>query len=77
MHANSRPGTRSQLETDVLDRLLTLAETAQHLRRHPKTVERWAREGKIPYYRIGGRVMFDRGDVLQWVAERRADHCHD
>ena len=57
--------------------LLTLAETAQLLRHHPKTVERWAREGRIPCYRIGVRVMFDRGDVLQWLAERRAGKCHD
>jgi len=62
---------------DPLSRLITLEVAADLLHHHRKTVERWAREGKIPCYRVGVRVMFDRGDVLQWLAERRADHCHD
>jgi excisionase family DNA binding protein len=62
---------------DLLNRLMTLEECAALLHHHRKTVERWARSGKIPHYRIGLRVMFDRGDVLQWLAERRADTCQD
>lgn len=53
--------------------LLTLKETAELLRHHPKTVERWAREGKIPSYRVGSRVLFQRSDVLQWLGERRTE----
>jgi len=53
--------------------LLTLKETAEFLRLHPKTVERWAREGKIPFYRVGSRVLFQRSDVLQWLGERRTE----
>ena len=53
--------------------LLTLKETGELLRHHPKTVERWAREGKIPFYRVGSRVLFQRSDVLQWLGERRTE----
>ncbi len=58
--------------------LLTLKETAELLRQHPKTIERWARAGRLPCYRVGGRVLFSRGDILQWLAERRAEpQCRD
>ena len=58
--------------------LLTCSEVASTLRMHPKTVERWARIGRLPCFRVGGRVLFSRGDILQWLAERRAGtQCHD
>ena len=64
--------------TDPLEPLLTVGETAGILRRHPKTIERWARAGRLPCYRVGGRVLFSRGDILQWLAERRAGaKCRD
>ena len=57
--------------------LLTLREAAAFLRHHAKTVERWAREGKIPHYRVGSRVLFRRSDVLQWLGERRTEQFRD
>ena len=58
--------------------LLTCSEVASTLRMHPKTVERWARIGRLPCFRVGGRVLFSRGDILQWLAERRAGtQCRD
>lgn len=58
---------------EIQPSLLTLKETAALLRHHPKTVERWARDGKIPFYRVGSRVLFQRSDVLQWLGERRTE----
>jgi excisionase family DNA binding protein len=26
---------------------------------NPETLRRWAREGRVPYYRVGRRVCFD------------------
>jgi excisionase family DNA binding protein len=63
---------------NLADDLLTIAEVARLLRHHPKTIERWARTGRLPCYRVGGRVLFSRGDILQWLAERRAGpQCRD
>jgi excisionase family DNA binding protein len=53
--------------------LLTVPEVAELLRLHAKTVGRWARSGRLPCYRVGGRVLFSRGDIATFLAERRAD----
>lgn len=52
--------------------LLTCSEVGAMLRLHPKTVERWAREGRLTCYRVGGRVLFDPGGVASWLQERRS-----
>lgn len=58
--------------------LLTCLEVAKMLHLNPKTVERLARLGRLPCYRVGRRVLFSRGDILQWLAERRTGaKCHD
>lgn len=33
-------------------------------------VEGWIREEKLPCVRDGGRLLFDRGQIVQWAAER-------
>lgn len=70
---------RSELDQEEHERafplapLLTATEVAELLRLHAKTVERWARRGRLPCYRIGGRVLFARGDIATFLAERRTD----
>jgi excisionase family DNA binding protein len=36
---------------------------------HHKTVERWAREGKLPCKRLGRRLRFDPSVIDRWVAQ--------
>lgn len=55
------------------DRLLTCSEVGSWLRLHPKTVKRWALAGRLPSFRVGGRVLFASGDIAHFLAERRAD----
>ena len=47
------------MATDVLndENLLTLAELAQRLSISPSTLQRWAREGRIPQKRLGFRTQ--------------------
>lgn len=47
--------------------LLTLAELATLMKRHPETLKTWCREGKIPHKRIVGRTMFDCQTVAAWL----------
>jgi len=52
---------------------LTPGEVARALHVSPKTVVRWANEGRIPYMvTLGGHRRFRRSDVEQVVA--RVEH---
>lgn len=47
------------------DRVLRAVEVAEIFRVNPKTVTRWAEQGKIPYFRtLGGHRRFYEADVL-------------
>lgn len=39
----------------------------------PKTFEEWRRSKRygIPYYKIGGKVYYDMGDLLAWLESRK------
>ena len=45
----------------------TKLETAKLLRRTPRTLEIWMRDGRIPFIKIGRTVLFERNAVLQAV----------
>jgi hypothetical protein len=47
------------------DRLLNKPELAARLRRSPRTVDLWMRQGKLPYLKIGKTVLFRWPDVLE------------
>ena len=51
---------------------LTTAETAAFLRVSPATlaVDRCRRRWRVPFIKIGGRVVYDRNAVLRWIADR-------
>jgi excisionase family DNA binding protein len=51
------------------DRLST-KEVAAMLRKHTKTIERWARDEGLPCKRHGRNLIFRRGDVLRWQAQQ-------
>lgn len=42
------------MEYDVQDKLLSTGEVAELFRVHPKTVGRWAEQGKLPHVRTPG-----------------------
>ena len=48
--------------------LLTAEEVADLLHVALATVRSWTSEGKIPFYRVGGRaVRYDRVEILDWL----------
>jgi len=59
-----------------LERLLTVRELAELLQLHAKTVERMARDGRLPSVRVTGRLRFKPSDIASWLAARRTA-CHD
>lgn len=49
---------------------LTLAQAAEHLAISPKTLERWARDGRIPSERTPeGSLVFRRDELLSRSAK--------
>lgn len=66
----------AKTQTGGLPALLTTRQVAESLQLNTKTVERMAREGRLPSLRISGRVRFLPCDIASWLAARRTA-CHD
>jgi excisionase family DNA binding protein len=47
--------------------MLTVDEVAAVLRIHPRSVQRWARDGQISSVRVGRSYRIPRADVLRWI----------
>jgi excisionase family DNA binding protein len=43
--------------------MLTVAEAARRSGRHPETVRRWIREGRLPAKKIGTQHIIEEGDL--------------
>lgn len=57
---------------DITLRYAGPGDTAKILNRSTVTLERWRRlRMGPPYYRIAGRILYDRAEVLAWVAAQR------
>ena len=56
----------------TLERLLTARELAALLGFAPATVVDWAEAGKVPAFKVGGRLRFRLSEVEAWLEEKRA-----
>jgi len=52
--------------------ILTAKEVAEYLNIHPLTVHRYAREGKIPAFKIGTDWRFHKKYIERWIKEKSA-----
>jgi helix-turn-helix protein len=63
------PTDEPRLEND----LMTLAETADHLRTRVAPLRYWRHLGVGPAgFRLGRRVIFRRAEVDRWLSQRQA-----
>ena len=53
------------------ERLLTARELGVQLGFSAGTIVDWAEAGKIPSFKIGGRLRFRPSEVEAWLEERR------
>ena len=58
------------------EQLLYCDEAARLLHLHPKTVERLARAGQIPAYKIGKRWLFRASELDGWLSSGVHSECH-
>lgn len=47
--------------------LLTAGEVAGVLRVHPRSVQRWAQQGRVATVRVGRSYRITRAEVLRWM----------
>lgn len=52
-------------EIQALPAVISTRETSGILGRQPHTVQRWAREGRIPSSKVGSRLMFSKATVCK------------
>lgn len=50
--------------------IMTIREVAEYLRLNEKTTYRYAAEGQIPGFKIGGNWRFRRADIEGWIAQK-------
>jgi len=77
---NARGSLQEHRRTEVTgsvisDEVLTYDEAAQLLKISARTLERWTREGLVPYIRLPQRgrwsgVRFSRNQLLRWLRHR-------
>ncbi len=50
--------------------VMTVKEVAEFLGVHPMTIYKYARQGKIPGFKIGVDWRFNKRSIEKWMAER-------
>ena len=50
--------------------ILTAKEVAEYLNIHPLTVHRYAREGRIPAFKIGTDWRFHKKYIEKWIKQK-------
>ena len=58
--------------TTTESEVLTVAQVAELLGLHPKTVYDHAGAGDIPHRRVGRRLLFSRAAIMEWLKGRAA-----
>jgi excisionase family DNA binding protein len=59
------------------DEILTTKEVADYLHLHPLTVHRYAREGKIPAFKIGTDWRFHKKYIERWIKQKLVYNFQD
>lgn len=54
--------------------ILTIREVAEYLKINEKTAYRFAAEGKIPGFKVGGAWRFKRDDIEKWIEKQRKNN---
>lgn len=52
------------------DEIITIKELAEYLKIAEKTAYRFASEGKVPSFKVGGAWRFRKVEVDRWIKEQ-------
>lgn len=71
-HSMGNQPKKSKQPLVVLPRLLIAEEVANAIRKSPKTIYKWAKQGRIPsVINIGGSILFDPEGTKKWIDQHR------
>jgi hypothetical protein len=63
----------SQTTDRASDGLDTVRSLAPKLKRSPRTVQAWTKQGKLPHFKIGKSVLYRWEDVLERLNKFRVN----
>lgn len=55
----------------TLPRFLRVDEVADLLRCKKRTIYDMVEQNRIPYRKVGGRLLFDADEIIEWTKEKR------
>lgn len=58
------------MQKDNNKEIMTVKEVADYLNIHPLTVQKYARAGKIPAFKIGTDWRFHKEYIEKWIKEK-------
>lgn len=53
-----------------LEKYLTVIEAAKLLRVHPRTIYELVYQNRIPYHKVGDRILFLHDSLIEWTASQ-------
>jgi excisionase family DNA binding protein len=62
-----------QMQRQTQTRKLSVEEAADEMGVSPFTVRAWVREKRIPFYRLGRRILFDESDIAALLRNARVE----
>ena len=69
-----QPADHDRLQTvnpaNQLEKYLTVAEAAKLLRVHPRTIYELVYQNRIPYHKVGDRILFLHNSLIEWTASQ-------
>jgi len=58
------------MQNDNNKEIMTVKDVAEYLNIHPLTVQKYARAGKIPAFKIGTDWRFHKVYIEKWIKEK-------
>lgn len=62
--------------TDVKETGLTPAEAGAIIGRSAYTIKEYARNNRLPHYKVGNRYLFTRAALMNWIKEQEQKCQH-
>ena len=72
MNFTFRKKYRRFLEIEIMGHILTCKELAEYLKLTEVTIYKYAKEGKIPGIKLGGRWRFDKDKIDELMLKVRS-----
>jgi excisionase family DNA binding protein len=59
------------------NKFLTFQEASELIRLKVPTIKRLIAMGKIPSYKVSGKRLFDRDELIEWVKSQKNDRYQE